>query len=72
MVVAVPKRIPLKKALPILRKNTKTLKNLDLCGCNVDEEGAIDLAEALKNNTVLEVLSLLENTIEEGGAEAIA
>eukprot|EP00043_Microstomoeca_roanoka_P028686 m.18974 g.18974 ORF g.18974 m.18974 type:complete len:96 (+) comp8596_c0_seq1:207-494(+) len=54
----------------MLRTN-RTLTELDLYYNDIDEAGAIALAEALKCNNTLLTLSLSRNNITDAGARAI-
>jgi len=53
--------------------NASSIVRLNLCNCNVDDEGAICLAKhGLRNNGTLLELNLARNHITERGADALA
>ena len=53
-------------------KNNTSLKNLDLSGNNIGDDGAKAIAEALKKNTSLKSVNLSWCDIGDDGIEAIA
>eukprot|EP00985_Skeletonema_marinoi_P029982 scaffold29926_cov138-Skeletonema_marinoi.AAC.4 len=65
-------KLTLEEALPRLLTNDATLPHLDLRDNNIDDEGLVVLADALKENTTLTTLDLAENEIEKEGAIALA
>ena len=48
--------------------STRSLTELYLEHCNIGEDGACELARALRANSTLRELSLWDNPFEEGGA----
>lgn len=53
-----------------LAKNV-TLTELDLSGCNIEDVGALQVADALAANEVLRSLNLARNRIQSSGAAAL-
>ena len=55
----------------LLLRRTHSLTELYLARCNLSEDGACQLAEALRDNSTLRVLSLRYNPLGERGAKAL-
>ena len=55
-----------------IKNNDPTLNGASLQGCNIDDQGAQDLADALQRNTALSVIDLYNNQIGDQGAQALA
>ena len=55
----------------LLLRRTRSLTELWLGGCNIGEDGACQLAEALKINSTLRELQLWDNQLGERGAKAL-
>jgi Leucine-rich repeat (LRR) protein len=49
-----------------------TLTELDLSGCNIEDGGAREMADALESNVVLRSLNLARNRITESGAAQLS
>ena len=55
----------------LLLRRTHSLTKLILLGCSIGEDGACQLAEALRDNSTLRVLWLPYNPLGERGAKAL-
>ena len=55
----------------LLLRRTHSLTVLYLVGCSIGEDGACQLAEALRVNSTLKLLQLRLNPLGEGGAKAL-
>ena len=55
----------------LLLRRTHSLTVLHLNNCSIGEDGACQLAEALRDNSTLRVLSLRDNPLGERGAKAL-
>ena len=55
----------------LLLRRTHSLTVLHLVGCSISEDGACQLAEALRDNSTLRVLGLWNNPLGERGAKAL-
>ena len=55
----------------LLLRRTHSLTELNLNNCSIGEDGACQLAEALRDNSTLRVLGLYHNPLGEGGAKAL-
>eukprot|EP00571_Detonula_confervacea_P009813 CAMPEP_0172300584 /NCGR_PEP_ID=MMETSP1058-20130122/2642_1 /TAXON_ID=83371 /ORGANISM="Detonula confervacea, Strain CCMP 353" /LENGTH=268 /DNA_ID=CAMNT_0013010407 /DNA_START=442 /DNA_END=1245 /DNA_ORIENTATION=- len=65
-------KISLEEAVTRLRSNDDTFTELSLHGNNIDDEGARELADALKENNILVYLDLESNKIGDEGARSLA
>ena len=55
----------------LLLRRTHSLTELSLVGCSIGEDGACQLAEALRDNSTLRELWLWGNPLGERGAKAL-
>ena len=55
----------------LLLRRTHSLTELFLLGCSIGEDGACQLADALRDNSTLITLWLQYNPLGEGGAKAL-
>ena len=55
----------------LLLRRTHSLTELSLVGCSIGEDGACQLAEALRVNSTPRVLQLWDNQLGERGAKAL-
>uniref|UniRef100_A0A6S8A2X7 Uncharacterized protein n=1 Tax=Aplanochytrium stocchinoi TaxID=215587 RepID=A0A6S8A2X7_9STRA len=56
----------------VLKRKTSTIRTLDLCECEIGDEGAMNIAAALEVNKSLQIIDLSSNDIGPAGAEKIA
>ena len=55
----------------LLLRRAHSLTELSLVQCSIGEDGACQLAEALRSNSTLRVLSVYDNPLGERGAKAL-
>ena len=55
----------------LLLRRTHSFTELDLTNCSIGEDGACQLAEALRDNSTLRVLWVWDNPLGERGAKAL-
>ena len=58
-------------SIELLLRRTRSLTELYLFQCSIGEDGACQLAEALRNNSTLRVLWLWDNPLGERGAKEL-
>ena len=58
-------------SIALLLRRTHSLTELNLVQCSIGEDGACQLAEALRDNSTLRKLWLWDNPLGERGAKAL-